>query len=328
MNKPIDFVICWVNGNDKVWQDDKNKYEKNNKSDSRIIRYRDWNNLQYWFRGVEKFTPWVNKIHFVTYGHIPSWLNTMHPKINVVNHADYIPHEYLPTFSARPIEINLHRIKDLSEQFVYFNDDMFILRELKKSDFFRNGLPCDVAALDIAIKNDEIHGTSVYNSTVLINKYFNKKESIKNNFFKWMNFKYGKLLVRTILLTPWKLFTGFYTPHLPNSFLKKTFEDVWGLEYEFLNLTSNHKFRNKQDITQYIFKFWQLASGEFAPRKNLGQEYSIGDNVNEIKQVIEKQKYKLICLNDSDEIIDFDKTSYALNESFNALFPYKSEFEL
>ena len=72
----IDFVIPWVDGNDPEWRSEKNVYCGNNKSSSsekdiRDERYRDWDNLQYWFRGVEKFTPWVRKIHFVTWGHLP-----------------------------------------------------------------------------------------------------------------------------------------------------------------------------------------------------------------------------------------------------------------
>ena len=60
-------------------------------SDDRDIRYRDWDNLQFWFRGVEKFAPWVNKIHFVTYGHLPKWLNVNNKKLNIVNHKDFMP---------------------------------------------------------------------------------------------------------------------------------------------------------------------------------------------------------------------------------------------
>ena len=112
----IDFVIIWVDGNDPEWQKEKMKYDNsiNINNDSREIRYRDWDNLQYWFRGVEKFAPWVNKIHFVTCGQVPKWLNTNNPKINLVNHSDYIPEKYLPTFNSNAIEINLHRIEELS----------------------------------------------------------------------------------------------------------------------------------------------------------------------------------------------------------------------
>ena len=75
MECPIDFIMIWVDGNDPEWQKEKRKYQPGDAADDREIRYRDWDNLQYWFRAVEKFAPWVNRIHFVTCGHLPKWLN-------------------------------------------------------------------------------------------------------------------------------------------------------------------------------------------------------------------------------------------------------------
>ena len=91
----IDFVILWVDGSDKEWLNEKNKYS-NEKIDvvNDAKRYRDYDLLKYWFRGVEQNAPWVNKIHLVTYGHLPKWLDTTHPKLNIVNHKDFIPAEY------------------------------------------------------------------------------------------------------------------------------------------------------------------------------------------------------------------------------------------
>ena len=126
MNEKIDFVIMWVDGSDPKWLQEKNKYSTNKIDvDDAINRYRDMGTLKYWFRSVEKYTPWVNKIHFITCGHLPDWLNTNNPKLNIVKHEDYIPKEYLPTFSANPIELNLHRINELEEKFVLFNDEIF-----------------------------------------------------------------------------------------------------------------------------------------------------------------------------------------------------------
>ena len=83
MEEKIDFVITWVDGNDPAWRKDFEYYSEleGRDIDKRVVRFRDWENLQYWFRGVEKFAPWVNKIYFVTYGHVPGWLNTEHPKL-------------------------------------------------------------------------------------------------------------------------------------------------------------------------------------------------------------------------------------------------------
>ena len=96
MCEKIDFVIPWVDGNDEKWRKDKNFYWNEQlgiKSEdaNNNARFRDWENLKYWFRGVEKFAPWVNHIYFVTYGHIPEWLNVNHPKLTIVKHEDYIP---------------------------------------------------------------------------------------------------------------------------------------------------------------------------------------------------------------------------------------------
>ena len=144
-NMPIDFVVPWVDGSDPVWQAKKVKYTGVKTADGNTeARYRDWDTLKYWFRGVEKFAPWVRYVWFVTDDQKPDWLNTDNPKLKWVKHTDFIPQEYLPTFSANPIEWNLHRIEGLAEQFVYFNDDVFLIRKTDPKDFFVDGLPCDL----------------------------------------------------------------------------------------------------------------------------------------------------------------------------------------
>lgn len=92
-------LLPWVDGNDPEWQEEKKntRIQKGIFSvDDRKERYRDWDNLHYWFRGVEKYAPWVRKIHFVTWGHIPAWLDTANPKLNIVRHEDFIPGEFRP----------------------------------------------------------------------------------------------------------------------------------------------------------------------------------------------------------------------------------------
>ena len=130
----IDFVVTWVDGNDPVWQEAKSHYAPAD-ADIRAARYRDWEQLKYWFRAVEKYAPWVNKIHFVTFGHLPKWLNIDNPKLHIVKHEDFIPKEYLPVFNSTAIEIYLHCIPGLSENFVYFNDDFYLMKPSQPEDF-------------------------------------------------------------------------------------------------------------------------------------------------------------------------------------------------
>ena len=264
-NEKIDFVIPWVDGSDPKWIEEYNRYITKDKAiDARNFRYRDWDNLQYWFRGIEKFTPWVNKIYFITWGHIPKWLNSKHPKLTIVKHEDYIPKEYLPVFNVNPIEINLHRIKGLAEKFVYFNDDTFIIKPSSQERFFKNDLPCD-AGIEITFP---FLGTAHIRANVMkiINTNFSKRKQFKKNFLKWINFKYGlKNIIKTTLLQVFSKYSYFYDLHMPNSYLKTTFENVWDKNKDILNEASASKFRNSTDISQYLFKSWQLVSGNFYP---------------------------------------------------------------
>ncbi len=323
----IDFVIIWVDGNDPEWQKEKAKYSPNKNTDSRNIRYRDWENLKYWFRGVEKFAPWVNKIYFVTWGHVPEWLNINNPKLKIVNHNDFIPNEYLPTFSANPIELNLHRINELSEKFVFFNDDMFIVDNVKETDFFKNGKPCDMAVFNPVIAEDETFISILNNDVKFINRHFNKKEIVKKNLLKYLNIKYKKFNVRTLLCLPWTKILGFYEPHHANSFLKSTYKKVWDTEFELLDETCKHRFRSPMDVNQYIFKYWQYCTGNFIPKKNDKQIYRILENVDLACNAIESQKHKLICLNDCEGKEEFEVAKEKIINSFEKILSSKSSFE-
>ena len=183
MRSAIDFVITWVDDTDPVWLADRERY-CGIPAVSGNCRFRDWGLLRFWFRGVEKFAPWVNKVHFVTYGHLPEWLNTDHPKINIVKHTDYIPEEYLPTFNSHTIELNLHRIPGLAEQFVYFNDDTFLLKSVLPEDFFENGLPKEMCGLDILHFDSWSIAFIDANNIALINDVFDKILFLKQNFRK------------------------------------------------------------------------------------------------------------------------------------------------
>lgn len=140
----IDFVVTWVNGADKRWQAKRAEFDNRSLSKAGMSSdkaYRDWGTFKYWFRGVEKFAPWINKVYLVTDDQIPTWLNIDHEKLVVIDHTDIIAKEYLPVFNSNAIEMNLHRIKGLAENFVYFNDDMYLTAPVAPTDFFQAGLP-------------------------------------------------------------------------------------------------------------------------------------------------------------------------------------------
>ena len=141
---PIDFVVTWLDSTDPQWQKDYDNYKKDNlKADTDPSRFRDWGLFHFWFRAIEQFAPWVNKVFLVTNGKFPDWINNDCQKLVLVKHEDYIPSELLPTFNSNVIELFLNRIKGLSEHFVFFNDDFYLNSPVKPDYFFKKGLPCD-----------------------------------------------------------------------------------------------------------------------------------------------------------------------------------------
>lgn len=334
-NQKIDFVITWVDGNDPAWQEEKMKTlnpEGTANIDDRKERYRDWDNLRYWFRGVEKYAPWIRKIHFVTWGHIPKWLNTEHPKLNIVRHEDFILEKFRPTFNSHTIEWNLHRIPDLSEQFVYFNDDMFLLKPITVRDFFRNGKPVDMLALqpDVANVQDPVMPYIYLNNVMLLAKYFDKRDNIKKQPGAYFHLGYPPMyFFYNILELAFPRFTGFYTVHGPSPLKKSTYQKMWELEPELLTNVCSHSFRHKEDVNQYVLREYQKLTGDFIPENVQGfcGYYNIEEKNDRLTKAITGHKKKIICINDSNDEVDFEKVKKEINTAFEQILPEKSLFE-
>ncbi len=333
-NEPIDFVIPWVNPNDPVWQKTKKQYSQkiNVSEDGGSARYRDMDTLRYLFRSIEKNASWVNMIHFVTCNQIPNWLNIEHPQINIVNHEDFIPAEYLPTFNSRAIEFNYHRIPGISNNIVCFNDDMFVIKETTEELFFKNNLPCDAPCMCF-IPVSSAHFLAPLINILLINKRFNKRKTISNHPLKWYNPKYGKSLIRNVSLIPSASFSGFINAHIPLSIKIETLKELWLYETEAVQSACEHRFRNNLDVNIWLASYWQYAKNEFVPRNpNIGCYIGLTDDMKENESALRKKvssRTKLLCLNDeitSDK--KFEDASALVKKYFEDLFPNKSAFEL
>lgn len=327
----IDFVIPWVDGADPKWQAEFKQHHPSQKllCDTNAERYRDWDLLKFWFRGVEKNAPWVNKIYFITWGHIPQWLNINHPKLVIVHHQDYIPKKYLPTFNSNTIEINMHRIKELSEHFVYFNDDLFLVDTVLPQDFFMNGLPNDSAIATQLTAIDPIMSHIIVNNIVLINKNFNKYNAMKKKLTNWFNLKYGANNLRNLCLLPWNTFSNLLVSHSAQPFLKSTLKRVWEIEHDRLDNASKNRFRSISDVNQYLFKFWHLCENQFTPfrDKTFSTYITIKDqNLQLIETTIKKRASKILIINDSDQL-NFETCQKSITKSFELLYPEPSAFE-
>lgn len=329
----IDFVITWVDGNDPLWQKERMQYRADKTTDVSAARYRDMETLKYWFRAVEKYAPWVNMIHFVTWGHLPDWLNTEHPKLHIVNHKDYIPAEYLPTFSSRPIELNLHRIPGLREHFVYFNDDIFLNAPVTPDFFFHKGLPCDFANIDNIYCEgiDDVYSHTLFNESHMVSKHYSYIHSFCKHPFKYLNTAYTwKANLKNLLkLENRRYFPGFEDHHLATSLLKQSFVDLWEKDCEILEQVSKEKFRSPFGVSQRVIRYAQLASGKFFPVSKLsrGKVLQLWQDLSGLEEIMADENSKMLCLNDTSKDIDFEQCKATILAEFEKKLPEQSNFE-
>lgn len=328
----IDFVVLWVDPNDPAWQAEKHKYTPSATDDVQVIRYQSWDNLQYWFRAVAEYAPWVRKVHLVTCGQVPSWLNTKHPKINLVNHEDYMPSTALPTFNSNAIEVGIYRIPDLAEKFVLFNDDMFLTAPILESYYFHNGAPVDMPGLikPPAQMEDGLFSSLLKNNAAVIARNFDKKQVLRNKKIKWLNPLYGKTFLRTLRYYNSVEFPGFVIPHLSTAYLKEDFRTVWEKEPGVLRATEHHRFRSAEDVTHFLIRNWRMCKGQFVPRKSTGKYFSVNGEkeAQTIAEAIKKQGYPEICINEQCSGEEFEQVKMIVNKAFSENFPNECEFEL
>ena len=99
-------------------------------------------------------------------------------------------------------------------------------------------------------------------------------------------------------------------------------------------VTCRHKFREISDVNQWLFKEWQIASGNFKVRsEKFGKSFFIDrDGVKNVApkaiKYITKQEGKMISINDGEmKEEEFKSIVNELKKSFDKILPEKSSFE-
>ncbi|MEO7012760.1 MAG: stealth family protein [Dokdonella sp.] len=145
----IDAVITWVDGADPEHRKKLDSWlaqtGKTPPASADQTRFNDAGEIAWCIRSILRFAPWFRKIHIVVDGQIPEIIRRLRSsehgdRFNIVEHHEIFAGfgQHLPTFNSRSIISMLWRIEGLAENFVYFNDDMFLLRDVNPADFFRD----------------------------------------------------------------------------------------------------------------------------------------------------------------------------------------------
>ena len=132
----IDAVITWVDDSAPGYLDQL-KSHATVAPDTDPSRTRDnLELLQFGLRALERNAPWIRHLYLLTCRpQKPGWLVAAHPRLTVIHHDEIMPASILPTFNSFAIVSHMHLIPGLSENFLYLEDDMLLLRAVTPADF-------------------------------------------------------------------------------------------------------------------------------------------------------------------------------------------------
>lgn len=147
---PVDAVITWVDGSDPKHARKLSEClgAQGIKRPTTVSpsRLNDSGELDCCVTSIFRFAPWIRTIFIVSDDQTPSLVAKLagsphQDRVKVVDHQEIFRghHSVLPLFNIRSLTTALWRIEGLSDCFIFFNDDFFLLRPLQKRDFFRDG---------------------------------------------------------------------------------------------------------------------------------------------------------------------------------------------
>lgn len=306
-----DIVVLYCNDKDENWKRQLDYYlGEEGSTDRQVIgeeRYRDWECFKYWFRGVEKNCKWVNKVFLIlaSPSQVPKWLDITNTKLRIVYHEEFIPKILLPTFNASTIELFVNRIEDLSNNYVYCNDDFYFINPVGETNFFINEVP-------------------VYSgvSTPLIKYTGSLLEGTDATFYKMLNncmdfqLKISKDKARS-----------YEIEHLPSPH-KKDFEQfiysTWG--DNIINAQIPSKFRHCTNLSQqvYLNLFRDLLEYVKDGEHHCNSKYvTLKSDVN----FDDYSNCAMVCFNDTEQLDNYEVTKKKMIEFFEKKFPNKCSFE-
>lgn len=148
----MDAVIAWVDGSDPAHALKRRSFSADSKSlpstASSDTRYASSDEVYYCIASIIKFAPYIDKIWLVTDNQTPPGLTEFLKSMKVdENRVTVVDHKilfrgfeaFLPTFNSMSISSVLWRIPGIADEFVYFNDDVFLCRPTSPDEFFLNG---------------------------------------------------------------------------------------------------------------------------------------------------------------------------------------------
>lgn len=293
----MDVVITYVDGNDPIWKKD---YETYTNVPMMQKRFRDWGTLKYLLRGVQKNMPFVNNVYLIVShpSQVPQWADVN--QLHVVLHEDIIPKEYLPTFNCNTIEMHLHRIKGLDEEYLYFNDDMFPIAECRKEDLFRDG-----------------------NAVIGYYKHF-----FASGMYKKICRNSDRFARKALGMPSSRFFTR--PQHICSPMLKSECERLYSLVESEIIKTSKCRTRTEDNLNQYVFLNYMNYKGLVINEKISNKHFSLGlATSDKLRKFLNNPPVNFVCMNDVKlRESRYQELRTTIIDAFESIFPEKSRFEI
>lgn len=255
-NFPIDAVITWVDGKDDLHKIKISQFindEKIISSTGFRTKLDQVDEIKFAVHSILLFAPFIRNIFIVTDNQIPDFYKKRkeqeYGNVFIIDHQDIFGEDKnsLPTFNSISIETKLYNIPDLAEHFIYFNDDLFLLRQADIADFFIDGLPV-------------LRGKwSKYKEDILIKKLFRskKKKSVASHIKSQETA--GKVL-------GFKRYYKFH--HTPHPLRKSTFKNFFEKNRDLEKMNCSHKFRDaKQFVPQGLANHIEIKNNSCILKK-------------------------------------------------------------
>lgn len=307
---PVDVVYLWVDGDDPEWRRRRAARLRSVGSEPdaaslEAVRFEQGDELRYSLRSLERYAPWVRRIHVVTDQQRPTWLAEVPGRLEVVDHREILPAEDLPTYNSHAITAAVHRIPGLTSRFLLLNDDVLLGRPVRaETFFFSNGATKffpSRSALPLSSPEQE--------ESPLVGARRRSQALIDELTGRRPNF-------------------GF--KHTPVAFNRDLLAE---LEQELPQWrdTLASPFRSAQDIVpSWLHHYLGYDRGLCFPGEIKYSYFDIGDPraVRRLRSALRKERPHALCVNDvTPELIDGVSRHEALCEILEAALPWASSFE-
>ena len=248
---PVDVVIPWVDGGDPQLAGKRKAYLPANGNNpnpgAHPTRFASVNEIRYCVLSILKFAPFVRNIFIVTDGQVPklyddikTWFPERLDSIRIVDHTEIFEgfEQYLPTFNSISIGNMVWQIKGLSENFVYFNDDLFLIRPITPDQWFVGNRPV-------------MRGRWVPAPLPKIWWYkglttLNRRLLGKTGYQPRSSFHLGQWNAASLLGFKYRYFAASHTPHAVN---RKLYEDFFQNNISLFEKNISYRFRNPSQFT-------------------------------------------------------------------------------